>query len=77
MKILLALLKREVLENSSIWKVPLIMLVIGLLIKASMSFGSLAIEVNVTDVMDIDASLNSAVDGVVNKAVHSLSLIHI
>jgi len=71
MKILLALLKREVLENSSIWKVPLIMLVIGLLIKASMSFGSLAIEVNVTDVMDIDASLNSAVDGVVNKAVHS------
>ena len=69
MNIMLALLKREVLEHSSVWKVPLIMLVISGLIKLSLAVGNLSINVNVPDFLNLDSSVDSAIDGLLVQSM--------
>jgi len=69
MKTLFALIKREVLEHRSIWKVPAILLAIGVLIKFSMTSGNLSINVNTPDFLQLDGTVNGAIDRVVNKAL--------
>jgi len=65
MNVLLALLKREILENSSLWKVPLVLLALGVLIKISMSAGNLSINVNTPDFLNLDSTVDGAISSVV------------
>ena len=69
MKIMFALLKREILEHSSIWKVPLIMLVISGLIKLSFSAGNLSVNINTPDFLNLDSSVDSAIDEVLIRSM--------
>jgi len=69
MKTLIALLKRELLEHKSIWKVPVALLVIGLLIKLSMSAGNLAINTEVPGFLQLDETIDSVVDSAIVKGL--------
>ena len=66
---LLALLKREVLEHSSLWKVPLILLAVGVLIKISMTAGNLSLNVNTPDFLGLDDTVDGAVSSVVSRGL--------
>ena len=69
MKTMLALLKREILEHPSIWKVPLIMLVVSGLVKLSFSTGNLSVNVNTPDFLNLDSTVDSAIDEVLIKSM--------
>ena len=73
MKTLLALLKRELLEHSSIWKVPMLMLVVGVLVKLSLSFGNLSVNVNAPDFLNLDQTVDNAVDGVLIRTLWAVN----
>lgn len=74
MKTLIALLKREILEHKNIWKVPLILIGIAVLVKLSTSVGNLAIDFNVPEQLQLDDTIKSAVDVVVAKSLNSMNL---
>ena len=68
-KTLVALLKREVLEHKNLWRVPLVLLVISILLKLSLSFGNLAVNVNVPEAIPLDQAIDSVVDSAVIKTL--------
>ena len=49
MKVMLALLKREILEHRNIWFVPVILVAIAVLVRLSLTFGSLSIDFDLPD----------------------------
>lgn len=69
MKTLLALIKREILEHKSIWKIPAILLGIGVLIKISMSAGNLSVNIDTPDFLQLDGVINNTLDSVVTRAL--------
>ena len=69
MNVLLALIKREILEHKSIWKVPAILLAIGLLLKLSMLMGNLSFNLDTPDFLQLDSSIDGAVNKVVIQAL--------
>ena len=69
MKIILALLKREILEHTSIWKVPLVMLVVSILVKLSFSVGNLSVNVSVPDFLNLNSTVDSAIDGILVRSM--------
>lgn len=73
MKIVIALLKREILEHKNIWRVPLVLIVIAVLVKLSLSVGNLSINLDVPDQLQLDGAINSALDGVVASALNSMN----
>jgi len=84
-----ALLKREILEHKNIWRVPLILIGIAVLVRLSVSFGNLEVDLNVSDVAEfegfgvdtkdidnnIDNVIESVVDGVIWRALGSMNYI--
>lgn len=75
MKKLVALLIREVLEHKNIWRVPLILIGIGILVKLSLSVGNLALDFDVPDQLQLDGAIDSALDGVIAKSLNSMNSI--
>jgi len=75
MKTLIALLKREVLEHKNIWRVPLILVGIALLLRLSMVMGNLSINLDVPDFLQLDTLLSGAIDGVLARALNSMNFI--
>jgi len=75
MKTLIALLKREVLEHKNIWRVPLILVGIALLLRLSMVMGNLSINLDVPDFLQLDTVLSGAIDGVLARALNSMNFI--
>ena len=75
MKILLALIKREILEHKSIWKVPAILLTIGALIKFSMMSGNLSVNVNTSDFLQLDDTIDRVIDKVVINALSAMNVL--
>lgn len=73
MKIIIALLKREILEHKNIWRVPVVLIVIAVLVKLSLSVGNLSINLDIPDQLQLDEALNSALDGVVASALNSMN----
>ncbi len=69
MKTFLALLKREILEHSSIWKVPVVLLIVGGLVKLSFSAGNLSINVNTPDFLNLDDTVDGAIDEVLIRSL--------
>lgn len=70
-----ALLKREILEHKNIWRVPLILLGIAVLVKLSLSIGNLSIDINIPDQLQLDDDIDSALNVVVAKALNSMNYI--
>jgi len=75
MKLFFALLKREILEHKSILRVPMVLVGIAVLVKLSLSVGNLAIDINVPDQLELDGVINSALDGVVAKALNIMNYV--
>lgn len=69
MKTFIALLKREVLEHKNIWRVPLILIGLSLLVKLSLSFGNLAVEVDVPEQFQLDDKVDMVVSSVLARAL--------
>ncbi len=72
---LIALVKREVLEHKNLWRVPIILIGIAVLLRVSMAFGNLAIEFDVPSEFEIDSKVDSIVNGVVARALNFMNII--
>ena len=72
-KTFIALLKREILEHKNLWRVPLVLLVIALLLKLSLSFGNLAINVDVPVALQLDDEINSFINSAIGKTLHLMN----
>lgn len=70
---LFALLKREVLEHNNIWRVPLILIGIAILLKLSLAIGNLSVDLNVPDQLQMDEMVGSALDGVIAKSLNGVN----
>ena len=69
------LLKREILEHKNIWRVPVILLVIAVLVRISLSVGNLAVDINLPSQLQLNEAVDSVVSGVVVKSLSSLNFI--
>lgn len=81
-----ALLKREILEHRNIWRVPLILIGIAVLVRMSLVFGNLSFDVDINlpgsvqlDGAELDTTIDGVVDsvkdGVVSQALGSMNYI--
>lgn len=68
-----ALVRREILEHRNLWRVPLILIGIAVLVKVSLSIGNLSININLPEQLQLDEKVDSAVDVVVAKALNSMN----
>lgn len=73
MKSFLALIKREILEHRSLWKVPAIMFGLAVLVKLSTMFGNLEVSLNVPSQFEIDKAVDSIVTSATMKAVNLMN----
>ena len=71
--LLIALLKREVLEHKNVWRVPLVLLVISVLLKLSLLFGNLAINVDLPEALPLDKQIDSVVGSAITKTLFVLN----
>jgi ABC-2 type transport system permease protein len=72
---MLALLKREVLEHRNIWLVPLILIAIAILVRLSLTFGSLSIDFELPDQLQLDSAVHNVVDGIVARGLNWMNYI--
>lgn len=75
MNVMLALLKREILEHRNIWFVPVILIAIAILVRLSLTFGSLSIDFEVPSQLELDSTISSVVDGVVARGLNWMNYI--
>ena len=75
MKTLIALIRREVLEHKNIWRVPIILIGLSLLVKLSLLFGNLAFDLDVPDQFQFDDDIDSVVSGVIAQALNVMNYI--
>lgn len=75
MKVFIALLKREILEHKNIWRVPIILLGIALLVRVSLSVGNLAVDINLPSQLQLDNTVDSILSGVIAKSLSSMNFI--
>lgn len=64
MNTFIALLKRECLEHKNIWIVPVILLVIAILMKLSLSFGNISVDFDLPEKLKLDDVRSSIFNGV-------------
>lgn len=75
MKVLLALLKREILEHRSIWFVPVILVGIAILVRLSLVFGDLSIDFELPSQLQLDSQVDSVVNGVLARGLNWMNYI--
>lgn len=75
MTVFIALLKREILEHKNIWRVPLILIGIAVLVRVSLVFGNLAIDINLPSQLQLDNAVDSVLSGVIAKSLSSMNFI--
>lgn len=63
MHVFFALVKRELLEHNSLWRVPVILLGLAILVRLSLVFGNFATDINIPDQLQLDETIDSIVDG--------------
>lgn len=73
MNIMIALLRREVLEHRSIWLVPLILIGIAMLVRLSMNFGNLELNIDVPSQLNLDDTLSHFRDGAVARGLNVMN----
>lgn len=75
MNIYLALLRRELLEHKYLLRVPAILIVIAVLVRLSLVFGNLSIDVDLPDQLQLDKAIDGVMNSVVVKALSSMNYI--
>lgn len=75
MKTLQALLRREILEHKNLWRVPLVLIGIALLFKLSLLVGNFSLDVELPSQLQLDSTIDSAVDTVVAKGLNIMNTI--
>lgn len=70
---LITLIKREFLEHKNLWRVPVVLLIIAVLLKLSLSFGNLSVNVNIPDALSFDEAIDSVVNSAVIKTLSVLN----
>jgi len=75
MKVMLALLKREILEHRNIWLIPMILVGLAALVRMSLIFGDLNVEFELPSQLQIDDQLNSVVNGVLARGLNMMNYI--
>ena len=70
-----ALIKRELLEHNTFWKVPLALIAIAILVKLSLSIGNLAIDIKLPSELQLDKTIDDGVTAVVKKSLSSMHFI--
>ncbi len=69
MNTFIALIKREVAEHGSLWKVPAVLLVLAVLIKLSFSFGNLSIDFEVPGGLNMESTVDSFLATAIGKVL--------
>ena len=72
---LIALIKREVLEHNNLWRVPLILIGVGILVKLSLSIGNLSLDLELPNQLNFDDTIDDVLDGVIAKSLDSMNSI--
>lgn len=62
MNVFFTLIKRELLEHNSLWRVPIILLVLAILIRLSLVFGNYATDINIPDQLQLNDTIDAWVD---------------
>lgn len=71
----IALVKREILEHRNIWRVPLILVGLSLLVRMSLLIGNLSFDLEVPEQLQLDETIDGAIDQVVAGALSSMNFI--
>lgn len=69
MQTFLALIKREVLEHNSLWRVPLILIALAVLVRLSLVFGNFATDINIPDQLQLDDTIDSLVNSALSRGL--------
>ena len=75
MKTFYALLKREILEHNNIWRVPIIMVGIAILVRLSLTVGNFALDIKVPSELQLDEAIHSGLITVLSKSLNSMNFI--
>jgi len=75
MKVMLALLKREILEHRNIWFVPFILIGIAMLVRLALIFGNLNIEFELPSQLQLDDQVDSVVSGILARGLNWMNYI--
>ena len=75
MKKFLALLKREILEHKNIWRMPIILIGIAVLVKLSLTVGNLTFDIDIPSELQLDDTIDSALTGVIAKSLNGMNFI--
>ncbi len=75
MKTLQALLRREISEHKNLWRVPLVLVGIALLFKLSLLVGNFSMNVELPSQLELDNTIDSALDTVIAKALNVMNTI--
>lgn len=75
MTVMLALLKREILEHRNIWFVPMILIAIAIMVRLSLAFGSLNVDIELPSQLQLDDQVNSIVNGVLARGLNWMNYI--
>lgn len=73
--VMIALLKREVLEHKNIWRVPLILIGLAVLVRLSLVIGNLSFDIDVPDIMQLDETVSDVKNSVVANALNGMNFI--
>ena len=69
MNTFIALIKREIAEHNNLWKVPLVLLGIALLIKLSFVWGNLSLDFKIPDGLNLDSTVDSFLSTALGRVV--------
>lgn len=75
MKVMLALLKREILEHRNIWFVPVILIAIAILVRLSLVFGNLSVDFELPSQLQLDDQVDSVVNNVLARGLNWMNTI--
>lgn len=64
-----ALVKRELLEHNSLWRVPAMLLGLALLVRLSLVFGNFATDINLPEGFQLDDTIDSIVDSALARGL--------
>ncbi len=70
-----AQLKREWLEHTNLWRVPLILIGLAVLVRLSMVFGNLSVDVNLPEQLQLDDAIGSVLDGAIARVLNVMNSI--
>lgn len=72
---MIALLRREVLEHRSVWLMPIVLIALAILVRMSLVFGNLEINIDVPSQLNLDDTINSVREGAISRGLNVMNYI--